>query len=165
MKKYLLFSLVLINLASCSVLKPRYENPFRFEMADGSVIDENKFKGKVTYIEFWGTWCPPCIAALPSIETVYQRYKSNPNVAFLMVSVEEPIAEAKRYFAEKGYTLPLATDAFNMAGKFKAVGGYPTSFILDKTGKIVIVHRGFNPSVDLKWQLSREIDAQLFTRK
>ena len=152
--------------AACSGTKNQtYEHPFRFKMANGQDVDESAYKGKITFIEFWGTWCPPCVAALPHLQAVYNRYKDNPKVAFLMVSVQEPIAEAQQFMQAKGYTLPLATDAYNMAGQFRAVGGYPTSYILDEKGHIVIIHRGYNPNEDLKWNLSREIDAQLFHLK
>src|ERR1700712_2168374 len=55
---------------------------------DGKVIDLQQQKGKVVFINFWATWCPPCLAELPSINDLYLKLKDNPNIVFLAVDVD-----------------------------------------------------------------------------
>ena len=62
---------------------------WRLKDVSHTTFDFNSAKGKVIVINFWATWCPPCIAEMPSMELLYQNYKDNEDVVFLFVSNEE----------------------------------------------------------------------------
>ena len=55
---------------------------FTLDKMSGGVLDVEDLKGKVVFINFWATWCPPCIAEMPSIQKLYDKYKDNPEIAF-----------------------------------------------------------------------------------
>ena len=62
---------------------------WRLQDVSETEYDFNSAKGKVIVINFWATWCPPCIAEMPSMELLYQKYKGNDDVVFLFVSNED----------------------------------------------------------------------------
>ncbi|WP_373513901.1 TlpA family protein disulfide reductase [Persicitalea sp.] len=61
---------------------------------------------KLTFINVWATWCGPCNAEMPSIQSLYERYKDNPKMAFYIVSDEEP-ATVQNFLGKKNYELPF----------------------------------------------------------
>jgi thiol-disulfide isomerase/thioredoxin len=88
---------------------------------------------QVIFLNFWATWCPPCVAELPEIEKAYKKYRNQ--VAFLLVTNEKPeIVEA---FLEKyGYDLPVFYPGTRIPEVFES-GSLPTTFIISREGKIV----------------------------
>ena len=104
----------------------------------GQVFNFNAAKGNVVVINFWATWCPPCIAEMPSLEKLYNAY--NENVVFLFVSDEkqEVISKFKQKHAYqfKAYsTLTAYPKAFD-------VRSIPRTLVIDKNGNIVIDKTG-----------------------
>ena len=104
----------------------------------GQTFDFNDVKGKVVVINFWATWCPPCIAEMPSLEKLYNAY--NEDVVFLFVSDEkqEVISKFKhkhKYQFEVHSALTAFPDAFD-------VSSIPRTFVIDKNGTIVIDKTG-----------------------
>ena len=104
----------------------------------GETFNFNEAKGKVVVINFWATWCPPCIAEMPSFEELYKTYKND--VVFLFVSSEDPKTISsflnKNNFNFKAHMPKTAApDAFE-------VGAIPRTFVIDKKGQIVIDKTG-----------------------
>ena len=110
------------------ILEDRFENE----------VDFNQFRGKVILINYWATWCPPCIAEMPSLEKVYQDYKDE--VVFLFISGED-LETSQGFMNAKGYDLPVYRMKTNYPDPLE---GYklPTSYLIDKKGRIVIKKEG-----------------------
>lgn len=93
----------------------------------------SNLRNKVIIVNFWATWCPPCVAEMPELQSLYKKYGDR--VAFLLVTGEKP--EVVEAFMEKNqYLMPV----FYMATeppKALAFRGYPTTFIISKDGRIV----------------------------
>ncbi|WP_158962887.1 TlpA family protein disulfide reductase [Myroides fluvii] len=101
---------------------------------EGRVFDIAQTKGKVVILNFWATWCPPCIAEKPSFQALYDDYKNN--VVFLFVTTDD--ADKVKAFKEKhGYTLPtyFQQDAPPAALYSTSL---PASYVIDKKGNIVV---------------------------
>jgi thiol-disulfide isomerase/thioredoxin len=92
--------------------------------------------GKVTLLNFWATWCPPCKQEMPSIERLSVKLKGT---AFRVaaISVGEKTATVRDFIARTGYTFPVYLDADGSLGAAFASQGIPTTYILDKTGKAI----------------------------
>ncbi len=112
-----------------------------FKNAQGEIISLQDLKGKVVFINFWATWCPPCQAEMPAIHTLYQRFENNPNVFFLIVSVDDSFAKAKEFIRNKNYSLPIYTPA-SMIPEELLGESIPTTLIINKKGQVVFRHEG-----------------------
>lgn len=74
---------------------------------DGTVFNTADLKGKVVFINFWASWCPPCRAEFPSIQAFYEKYKTNPDIVFLTVNLDDNPELGKIYLQDKGFTVPF----------------------------------------------------------
>ncbi len=111
---------------------------FEIEDAEGGIIDFNEFQGKVVFLNFWATWCPPCIAEMPDINDLYGKEK---NVAFVMVSLDRDRQKARDFVVEKEFEFPIyflksaLPDLYN-------VSSIPTTYVLSKDGKVKVRNHG-----------------------
>ena len=106
----------------------------------GDTYDFNSAKGKVVIINFWATWCPPCIAEMPSLEELYQKYKANDELVFLFISNEEtPVIE--RFISKNNYSFNVYQPLSQYPQEFD-VTSIPRTFVIDTQGKIVIDKSG-----------------------
>ena len=104
----------------------------------GNVVRFGKFKDQVVLINFWATWCPPCIAEMGSLQELYDEY--NGKVAFLFVTADD--REAIAAFKEKkGYTFPVYYSRSKPPSEILSES-LPTTYLIDKQGKIVIDKKG-----------------------
>lgn len=120
-----------------------------FDLATKPVTPES-LAGKVTVIEFWGTNCPPCRTSMPNLEKVYQKYKSNPKVAFLCVNVDPPTTKndaVAALFKELGATAPLARDTEGQVLNLFYTNGIPAMFLVGSDGTIEDFEAGSNPDL------------------
>jgi thiol-disulfide isomerase/thioredoxin len=94
-------------------------------------------KGKVVFINFWATWCPPCLAELPSINALYEKEKNNPDVEFITVDIDRELAKTAKFMQLKEYHFPV----YEAYGADKLYNqGIPTTLVVDKKGNIVFSH-------------------------
>lgn len=107
----------------------------KFKDATGKVVDLGDLKGKVIFLNFWATWCPPCLAEMPSVNKLYEQFKTDENVVFIMVDADSDFAKAKKYMDRKGYQMPVYAVASRVPQQLFA-GSLPTTVVLDKHGRI-----------------------------
>ena len=122
--------------------KQTYTSPdLSFENEKGQSFALSSLKGKVVFINFWATWCPPCIAEMPSINGLSEKLKGNHNVQFIMVDVDHDFQKSRPFMDNRQLNLPLyeATGAIP-AGLFGEA--IPTTVIIDKNGQVVFHHSG-----------------------
>lgn len=117
------------------------------------LFSSEELKGKVVFIDFWGTWCPPCVKAMPDIERLYQHFKGNKDVVIIGISVNERKPnDAETYFRNNGFNYIHIPNGDQIAASFK-VKEYPTVYIINKKGKIVSLGIGYNSVYDFdKWK-------------
>jgi thiol-disulfide isomerase/thioredoxin len=113
---------------------------WRLKDVSEATFDFNLAKGKVIIINFWATWCPPCIAEMPSMELLYQNYKDNEDVVFLFVSNEE-VNVINSFMSKKDYTFKVYQSLTQYPKEFD-VTSIPRTFIISKEGEIVIDKSG-----------------------
>lgn len=101
----------------------------------GEVVTLADFKGKVVFINFWATWCPPCIAEMPSIQILHDKFKDDSDVVILTVEIESKKEKAKQFMKRKKLTLPVYYPDSNLPIVLFD-GTLPTTVILDKEGNI-----------------------------
>ncbi|MFM1877414.1 MAG: hypothetical protein RLZZ241_280 [Bacteroidota bacterium] len=107
--------------------------------ADGKYHKLSDFKGQVLFINLWATWCPPCIAEMPSIENLYQKTKEN--VVFIMVSRDRDFSLAKDFVLRKGYSFSIYY-AINPLPEILSSPAIPTTFVVAPNSRLAYTHKG-----------------------
>jgi len=95
-------------------------------------------KGKVIFLNFWATWCAPCLKEMPDIQKLYDAYGNK--VSFLLVTQEDS-AKVSRFVHKKGYDLPIYYAESDIPKVFFSKI-LPATYIIDRTGKIVVAETG-----------------------
>lgn len=98
------------------------------------------YRGKVIFLNLWATWCPPCIAEMPGIQDLYGKYKDNDQVVFLIVS-NEKVEKVSAFMKKRGFTFPVKITRYQLPKPFYTES-IPTTFLVSKSGKIVIKETG-----------------------
>ncbi|AYN67596.1 TlpA family protein disulfide reductase [Euzebyella marina] len=106
---------------------------------DGNVISLKNFEGKVIFLNFWATWCPPCVAEMPSIENLHKDMGND--VVFVMLSFDNNFETAKEYMKGKEYNLPIYSVAGNIPNVYDS-NALPTTYVINVEGNIVLTHKG-----------------------
>lgn len=105
---------------------------------EGNKVDFNTYKNKVIVVNFWATWCPPCIAEMPGFEKLYQDYKND--VVFLFVANDDP-KKVEKFISNKGYSHPVYYQ-LTEAPKDLLSNSLPTTYIINKEGEIIVDKTG-----------------------
>lgn len=115
---------------------------FSLKDKDGKTISLASLKGKVVVLNFWATWCPPCRAEIPDFKKVYSEYKGK-GVEIIGVSLDHKGWDVVRPFLKKwDINYPVVLGGAKIAKDYGNVRSIPTTFIIDKKGKIVDSHVG-----------------------
>ncbi|MFC3196301.1 TlpA family protein disulfide reductase [Parapedobacter deserti] len=107
----------------------------------GTPIDVANQSDKVVFINFWATWCPPCIAEMPSIDKLYQQFKDDERIVFVMVDVDNQYEKSRQFMLDRKLSLPVHVPSGNIPGDWLG-NSIPTTVILDKRGQIAARHEG-----------------------
>ena len=108
---------------------------------DGRALSTDEWRGKVTIVNFWATWCPPCRAEIPDFVNLQEKYSDS--LRIIGVSLDEgPEEDVRRFMAEHGVNYPVVMITDGLGASFPGVFALPTSFVLDRDGRIVKRHVG-----------------------
>ena len=143
----LLFATLLLLPASGLTLEVGDRAPaFAAESLDGSrQLSLRAYRGKVVYLDFWASWCPPCLQSLPLLESLRKEFLAD-EVQFLAVNLDRDLDQARAFLREHSIGYPSATDPEGRLPESFQIKKMPTSFVIDRDGVIRYVHAGFRPS-------------------
>jgi len=103
---------------------------------DGDLIDNQALAGKVVLVNFWATWCLPCRAEMPLLQAMAERHADAGLVVLGLSRDQGPAEEVTSFLSERDITYPVAIVGRDAELAFGGVRGYPTSFLLDRSGRI-----------------------------
>jgi len=135
--------LTIANYRAVAQADDRPAPDFRLPALDGSgEIAMSDFRGDVVVLNFWATWCGPCRREAPGLQSTWDAYRDG-GVRFLGVNYRDDRAAAREYEREFGITYPSVFDpAGELAFSYELVG-LPTTFIIDRDGRIVYRFVGY----------------------
>jgi len=105
-------------------------------------ITLGQFAGKVVYLDFWASWCGPCLTSLPLYNELYHRYRDE-GLEVIGITVDDPIEDGLEFLADTPLDFPLPADPEGEVMDLYSVFGMPTSFLIGRDGIVRLVHMGF----------------------
>jgi cytochrome c biogenesis protein CcmG, thiol:disulfide interchange protein DsbE len=105
-------------------------------LADGQSTRLSNYRGQVVVLNFWATWCPPCVEETPALEQLQRRIAAR-NGVVLGVSVDDDEAAYRKFLQEHGINFPTARDSSKKSALDYGTVMYPETYIIDRKGKIV----------------------------
>jgi thiol-disulfide isomerase/thioredoxin len=123
-----------------------YKNPiaipvFTARDLDGREVSNTSLHGKVLIVNFWATWCPPCRAEIPDLIALQEKYRDQ--VQIIGISEDEaPVETVKRFVADHKMNYPVVMLTPDLEKMFPGISALPTSFIVNRDGRIVQKHVG-----------------------
>jgi thiol-disulfide isomerase/thioredoxin len=119
------------------------KNPVIINLKDlnGQQVSLADFKGKIVFLNFWTTWCPTCRIEMPSMEKLHRKLKDK-DFAMVTVNLQESASQVKTFFKEFKLTFTALLDSTGEVGVSFGIRAIPTTYILDKTGRIIGLANG-----------------------
>jgi peroxiredoxin len=110
----------------------------------GQDVSLAQYKGNVVMINFWASWCGPCRQEMPLLESIYKKYNK---MGFTMigVNVEPDSNAANEWLKATPVSFPILYDRDSKVSKLYDVAGMPSTVIIDRSGKLRVLHRGYKP--------------------
>lgn len=128
---------------------------FQLTTLDGAAVSRDALRGKVVLVNFWATWCPPCRVEMPGFQDVYDRRKA---AGFTVLGVSTDAAgsqHVRRFLWEHEITYPVAMASGGIVRAFGGASALPTSFLLDRQGRVRHTVTGIFTEVALEQAVSR----------
>ncbi len=138
---------------------PLVGNPapsLKLDVLAGGHVDLKDLKDKVVILDFWATWCGPCVRALPTITKVAKQFEPQ-GVAFYAVNIKEEPGDITAFLKEHELKISVALDKTGGVAGAYGVEGIPQTVIVGKDGRVQVVHVGASP--DLEAKLTQEVAA------
>ncbi|MCS6830928.1 MAG: redoxin family protein [Armatimonadota bacterium] len=127
-------------------LKGQEAPDFTLTDMEGNEVSLSSLRGKVVFLDFWATWCPPCKASLPHTQALSQHEKAQSgDLVVLAVNAREELDKVKKFMQDNSYTFRVLMDKEGAVLNAYKVQGIPTFVLIDREGKIAWVQVGFAP--------------------
>jgi peroxiredoxin len=110
----------------------------------GQDVSLAQYKGQVVMLNFWASWCGPCRQEMPLLESIYKKYNKM-GFTLLGVNVEPDSNAANEWLKATPVSFPILYDRDSKVSKLYDVAGMPSTVIIDRSGKLRVLHRGYKP--------------------
>lgn len=144
-KQIIITALVLVTAATMVAFQIHNVSPEMAVAPDTHLVDQKNqpvdlasFRGKVVFINNWASWCPPCIAEMPSIQELKKKMEGA-EIEFVLVSFDRKKEKATRFMDKRGFDFAIYYPGERYPYFTPAI---PATFVLDKEGKVVFKHEG-----------------------
>ena len=132
--------------------RENYAPDFSFTTAEGEYLSLDDLRGKVVVLDFWGTWCPPCVESVPELRTLHKRYSKEPSFMLIGISSDSDEQEWREFTGKNKMIWPQYRDKDGKIQRAFGVRAFPTYVVIDHEG--IVQFR----SVGLSWQRSANLE-------
>lgn len=145
MKQVIISFLLLVNIVAFSQDVQEGQNLPVFSVTnENGIIKSSDLKGKVVLINFFATWCAPCMEELPLLQKeIWEKYKNNNKFSLFVIGREHSQDEITTFKTKKGFTFPMYPDKTRSVYSLFAKQSIPRNYIIDTNGRVVYVSIGF----------------------
>ena len=126
--------------------RENYAPDFSFTSSEGEYISLEDLKGKVVVLDFWGTWCPPCVESIPDLRTLYKKYSKEPSFMLISVSSDNDEAEWRDFTEKNKMVWPQYRDKDHKILRAFGIHAFPTYLVIDHEG--IVRYQ----SIGMSWQ-------------
>ena len=155
--RFLIAAALLLTGSSVFALKAGDKAPdFRLPLlTQQGQVSLSMYKGKVVYVDFWASWCGPCRKSLPLLNELRKELGSK-GFEVVAINLDEDIRDGRAFLKEFPVNYPTLYDGAGKTPELYGVKGMPTSYLVDKQGRIQVIHQGFKPAdiVNIRAQVS-----------
>lgn len=117
---------------------------WKLKNADGQEVALASLRGKIVVMDFWATWCGPCVMAMPTMQALYEQYKDRPVAVFGINCRERGPSNPAAFFKSKGHTYPVLLEGDAVANAY-LVSGIPAFYVIGPDGRVLYAHAGLAP--------------------
>ena len=122
---------------------------FELELIGGGSLKLSEHRGNIVMVDFWASWCAPCLISLPLNNDMYHRYKDQ-GLEVLASSVDNPVEEGLEFLEDTPLDFLIPSDPEGETAELFQVIGMPTSYLISHDGEVKLVHMGFrNGDMDI----------------
>jgi thiol-disulfide isomerase/thioredoxin len=118
---------------------------FQLQNLDGQSITLSDLKGKPVLINFWATWCGPCVSEMPYIQEIHEEW-SDKGLILLAINIGDSSSEVEQFLQNHNLSLPVLLDTKKVVAQRYSIRAIPTTFFLDKDGIIQVKVIGAFPN-------------------
>lgn len=109
---------------------------FKIENMSGEMTGLDAYKGNIVFLNFWATWCPPCVLEMPAMDSLYKTFKDQ-GLVVVAINDYEPRARVEKFLKTKDYSFPILIDPSGKVSEdFRAIA-LPYTFIINKEGFVI----------------------------
>ena len=127
-------SLFLLGMAASPPLVGGPAPTFKLEAVDGQIMSMTDFKGDFVVLNFWATWCVPCVKEMPELQKAHQSL--NPKVKIIGINLAESKEKVEEYLRDKGYSFPILLDGYGNVSQEYEVLHLPVTYFITPDGVI-----------------------------
>lgn len=155
--RLLLLALCILPVAGCSKENSAPAQPlaadFTLRDLDGKLHKLSDYRGKVVFLNFWATWCPPCRAEIPAMERL-NEVLGNKDFVMLAVNTDDELKDLQEFVQENPHKFTVLSDADGTVQKLYRVDKFPETFVIDQQGRIaehIVGARDWSSTESLKF--------------
>jgi len=130
---------------------------FSFTSAQGEYIALDDLKGKVVLLDFWGTWCPPCVASVPDLRNLYKRYANEPSFVFISISSDGDEGVWQQFTEKNKMVWPQYRDQDRRILRAFGVHAFPSYILIDHEGIVRRMLTGWQPPTTLDEMVKKQV--------
>jgi thiol-disulfide isomerase/thioredoxin len=128
-------------------LKDKAAPPFELISFTEQPISSTQFKGKVVLLDFWEVWCSPCIASMPKVQALYDKYKDKGLLVYGISNETDQLEPAKKLVAKRGINFPMLKGNEQIKNTY-SVNAIPLYILINKTGTISYLTEGYSEAIE-----------------